>query len=190
MRLKVFAFFTAFALFASPSFAGYDVVVNGASGWRGNVGKMAIAPAVCPPEVDCIWLNETIADEVEGYSDSLSTVDSTIVSQALFEAGADQLTAENSVLLAEELGVQSFLIVVVGHSGDEQVGALGFPIGSGMFAMGAAKRSQASVEVRIVSADGKLMAKGYGYGDSGFRKKKGVLGKTFAEILAELFPEG
>lgn len=47
--------------------AGYNVEVQKKSSFPEGVGTMAVLPASCPAEVDCVWLNRFIAIQFEGW---------------------------------------------------------------------------------------------------------------------------
>lgn len=55
----------------------------------------------------------------------------------------------------------------------------------------AIQRKQGSLEVRVVSAEGKLLVNAAGYGESTFRRSSNssVLGRVFDEIYYRLFPD-
>jgi hypothetical protein len=52
--------------------------------------------------------------------------------------------------------------------------------------MAPSNRAQGSVEIRVITPDGKSLARGTGFGESGMRKGRGVIGKVFGGLLDEL----
>lgn len=185
MRTKAIIF--VLAIFSSQAWAGYKIEATTAKDWPDSAGKVAVLPAICPADFDCAWLNETIT---EYFSDRAhpAFVDSTTVSQALLDAGTDQLTEENRANIATTLGVQSFFFVVVGSSEVKITGSTGTTIGRSVI-ITPTTVGQGSLEVRIISADGKLLAKATGFGTSGWRSGRRLIGAVFEEVLDRLFPE-
>src|SRR5690606_11773818 len=84
----------ALLLLSQPVLAGYNVDVTKVSSWSEVSGKIAIVPAMCPSDFDCVWLNETMADYVtEGYP---FTAGPEQVAQAMLEAGVESLDGESA----------------------------------------------------------------------------------------------
>lgn len=190
MRQQILWFIVVLALLhASPAIAGYNVEATTVKDWPGVAGKIAVAPASCPADFDCAWLNETINDYFND-NEHVVFVSSQDVSQAMLDAGVEQLDAEGAKKLAELLGVQSFLLVTVGNAETKQeTGTVATPVYGGGFIITGSRVAQGSVDVRIISSDGKTLAKATGFGESSFRKGKGVVGKVFGRLFERLFPE-
>lgn len=174
----------ALLLLSQSALAGYNVDVTKVSNWSEVSGKIAIAPAMCPADFDCVWLNETMAEYVtEGYP---FTAGPQQVAQAMLEAGVESLDGEGAQQIAELLGVDSFLLVVVGNSESTVQSAVAFPAFNGGFVMAPSKRAQGGLEIRVVTSEGKTLARGSGFGESGWRKGRGVIGKVFGNLVDEL----
>lgn len=172
-------------LFSSQLIAGYNVNVAKVKDWSEASGKIAIAPAICPADFDCVWLNETMADYVgaEGYPFTAGPME---VSQGMLEAGVETLDGDSARLVADILGVDSFLIVMVGNSETRANSAVAVPVYGGGFIVAPNNRAQGGVEIRVISSGGKSLARGSGFGESGFRKGRGVIGKVFDSLIDEL----
>ncbi len=175
-------------LAASPAAVAYKVEAITAKDWPSVAGKIAIAPSVCPPDFDCAWLNEVVAEYFAEHEPPVLSVDSQTVSQALLESGTDQLTDANRAQIAEALGVQSFFVVVVGNSEVKSTGAIATSIGHSVI-MTPTTVGTGSLEVRVVSPDGKLLAKATGFGESGWRSGRRLIGAVFEDVFYRLFPE-
>lgn len=167
--------------------AGYNVEATMARDWPAAAGRIAILPSICPPDFDCASLNETIA---EYFYENPDVVTSDAVSQGMIDIGVEYLDEQNRHAVAEALGVGSFLQVVVGNASESNTGAMAYPVGgTGLVGINAIQRKQGSLEVRVVSADGRLLAKAAGFGESTFRRSSsGVIGRVFDEIYYRLFP--
>lgn len=189
MKTSIRAFAATFAL-ALPltAVAGYNVEATLSRDWPGVAGRIAILPAICPPDFDCAALNETVA---EYFYENANVVTPEAVSQGMIDIGVEILDEGSRQALAEELDVGSFLQVVVGNASESTTGAMAYPLGgSGMVGINAIQKKQGSLEVRVVSAEGKLLAKAAGYGESTFRRSSSsVIGRVFDEIYYRLFPE-
>lgn len=168
--------------------AGYNVDATMARDWPGVAGRIAILPSICPADFDCASMNETVA---EYFYENSGVVGSEAVSQAMIDIGIEYVDEQNRQALAAELGVMSFLQVVVGNASESTTGAMAYPMGgTGMVGINAIQRKEGSVEVRVVSAEGKLLAKAVGFGESTFRRSSSsVVGRVFDEIYYRLFPE-
>lgn len=168
--------------------AGYNVDATMSRDWPAVAGRIAILPSVCPSDFDCASLNETVA---EYFYENSNVIMPEVVSQGMMDTGIEFLDAETRPLLAQELGVGSFLQVIVGNASESTTGAMAYPVGGGGLAgINAIQRKQGSLEVRVVSAEGRLLAKATGYGESTFRRSSSsVIGRVFDEIYYRLFPE-
>jgi hypothetical protein len=188
MKIRIMWISALIMAVMSSAHAGYNVDTHTVPGWPKVAGKIAIVPAVCPANFDCVWLNETITDDLEDH-ENISFISQEQVSQAMLEAGVEQITDANLSKMAGILGAQSFLFVTVGDSDTKQSGAVAAPIARGGFILVPSRVAQGGLDVRIVSAEGKVFAKGTGFGESSFRHGKGVVGKIFEKILDALFPD-
>lgn len=172
-------------LACQPARAAYNADVSKVANWAEAAGKIAIAPAMCPSDFDCVWLNETMADYVgaDGYP---FTAGPRQVSQAMLEAGVESLDGEGAKQVADLLGVDSILIVAVGNAETRTSSAIAIPIYGGGFMMSPNNRAQGGLEFRVITPEGRTLARGAGFGESGWRKGRGVVGKVFGTLIDEL----
>ncbi len=175
-----------------PAEAGYTVKVTKVPGFTDVVGTIAVLPANCPPQVDCVQLDVKIAEALSRYS-QIRTIDSKKISQAMLELGLQNVGEHQIAQLAEKVGADSVLIIQIPYSGVEAIGWYGQGQkmkGTNTYSMygGASKVSKGALEVRLVSAQtGRPLMVGKGFAKSGWRKAEGVLVKTFRKILEEAF---
>lgn len=187
-RRKGAALIFALALFGlSPAVARYSVEATTAKDWPAAAGKMAVLPAICPADFDCSGMNEEIAERFADR-EKLAYVGAPTVSQALLDAGTDRLTDENRANLAAALGVQSFFIVVIGSSETTSTGSLATAVGHSVIVTPTTV-GKGSLEVRVISPDGRLLAKATGFGESGWRSGVRLMGALFEDVFERLFPE-
>lgn len=189
MDIRTLAAVAIFALITPLSaLAGYNVEATMSRDWPAAAGRIAILPALCPPDFDCASFNETVDDY---FYENVNVVTSQVVSLGMIDAGIEFLDEDNRQALADELGVGSFMQVIVGNASQSTTGAMAYPVGgTGMVGINAIQRKQGSLEVRVVSAEGRLLAKASGYGESTFRRSSSsVIGRVFDEVYYRLFPE-
>lgn len=98
----------------------------------------------------------------------------------------ETLEGEDAQKVADLLGVDSFLLVVVGNAESHVQSAVALPAFNGGFIMAPNKRAQGGMEIRVVTAEGRTLARGSGFGESGWRKGRGVVGKVFGSLVDEL----
>lgn len=187
VHLSIRAIATTLLLFvALQTFAGYEVEVTKATGFPASAGTVAVLPASCPSDVDCVTLNRTIAANMSRVK--LRSLALPVVRQAMIDARIETITEENRQMLADKLGADSFLVVTVGSADTAAAGGTAIPIG-GVIVLAPSKLARGTVEIRIVGArDGKLLMRGNGAGSSRARAETGVLAKTIARILERAFP--
>lgn len=174
-------------LTTSSAWAGYKIEANTAKDWPSVAGKVAIVPAACPADFDCAWLNKVVGEFFTERPD-IGSVDSSTVSQAMMDTGTDQLTDDNRAQIADALGVQSFVLVVVGSSEVKSTGAIATQVGRSVV-MTPTSTGQGSLELRVISPDGKLLAKATGFGESGWRTGRRLISALFEKTFERLFPE-
>jgi hypothetical protein len=191
--------------------ASYSVEVNRLPELE-NLQRIAVVPGVCPADFDCLWAERVVIEKLvalrrfrfepsktvtdakrnlglqpyDGESSSISApviISAETVRQKMFEAGIIGLDEANRRQVAESLGVDGFLQVIVHGSSKETSGSVGVLIGT-IVTMVPSDVSKGGVEVRVISADeGKLLLRGEAHGSSEFRSPKGVLGKMIGDIL-------
>lgn len=169
-------------LVAVPAIAGINVQLNTAKDWPSVAGKIAIVPANCPVEFDCATINKVITKRFAKRSD-IDSVDLAAVQQALFDISAEELTEQNADQLSKTLGVQSFFLVTVDYSGRN----IGLSSGNSPVAA-SFEIAQGNISVRVVSPDGKLLARATGFGQSSWVNESQVMANTFEEVFDRLFP--
>lgn len=178
---------TLLALLPMLAFAGYNTNVVKTKDWASNARRIAIAPAACPTNFDCAWLNEKISGYVtEGYPFVVGPND---VSLALLEIGAESLSGDAIAMVAQKLNVDSFLIPVVGNAETKKDSAIAVPTYGGGFIVAQDEHAQGSIEIRVIASNGKLLARGNGFGESGIRRSKGVVAKVFGQLVDELLAD-
>lgn len=160
-----------------------------------TAGVVAVLPAICPPEVDCAWLDRRVAGELlrrkkPEFRNAAAT------RAALTQLGAQELTAENRAALAASLGAQTLLEIRVrelqkgraeeGRDPDER------PLAPGQKydrEGGSDGDVRARVEIRAIAAEtGKTVADGAAFGDAPTRSEKKLLGPMVAQLLDRMFP--
>ncbi len=98
--------------------------------------------------------------------------------------GIQAVTDENRAALAERLGADAFLLVVVGHSGSEAEGVGSGVVTGNVVTMSGFAIAKGGVEIAILSAkDGKLLLKGTGFGETDWKTEKGVLSKVLEKLF-------
>ena len=168
--------------------AGYNVRANVARGALDNIRSIAVGPGVCPPDFDCLWLESKLEEQLQGYP-RYDFVSADRVRQAMLDLGIDHLDDSSRLRLAENLKVEAFLVPVIGHSGKESSGAVGVWTGY-TFVMTESQVAKGNVELVLLGgADGKVLFKGSGFGESEWRTGKGVVLKILREILIKTFGE-
>jgi len=175
-----------FAFGLGAAWAGYNVRANVVQGALNTVHSIAVGPGVCPADFDCLWLESKLEEQLQGYP-RFDFVPADRVRQAMLELGIDHLDDGARVRLAETLKVDAFLVPVIAHSGKESAGAVGIWTGY-TFVMTDSPVAKGSVELVLVgAADGKMLFKGSGFGQSEWRTGKGVVLKIVREILIKTF---
>jgi len=184
LKFLVASFFCAACATAE---AGYNVDVKKKSSFPDGVGTIAILPTACPSTVNCVWLEKKL-DQLLAKRPDIRVIPASAVGQAMLDESISAFDDASRQLLAQKLSADSFMQVVVGHSGTDSNGAYGTMIGNSMF-IGESEVSVGGLQVRIVAAsDATVLLSATGHGKSEFRQPEGVLAKIFAEILVRAFP--
>ena len=179
--------FTAAAvlLIVAGTAYGYSIHVNKVADFPSSFKRLAMLPAVGPAGVDAIWVEQVVLEKF--LKKKLQVVPAVVVRQVMFDMGIKQLDESNRHALADRLQVDAFIAAAVDSAGTENAGSVGVFIGA-IFTAVPTDRNTGSVQLAIVSAEtGRVLMEGTGYGQSELRSKKGVIGKTFAEIVDRAF---
>lgn len=183
MRIRQHAIIVLTLLTASsPTFAKYSVEVHSVPDFKQLVHSVAIMPALCPPDLDCLWLEKRIAEHLDTYR-GVTVVPAERVRAMMFEMGVEHLDQSARAALSEKLKVDAFAVPLVEHSESQSSGMVGFWVGStvGMVDTSVIK---GKVELLIVQAgSGTVLVKGIGYGKSGSRTDKGTVFEIFRRII-------
>jgi hypothetical protein len=170
---------------AAPAYA-YSVHVNKVEHFATSFQKLAMLSAAAPANVDAIWVERVVLEKF--LSKNLQILPASVVRQVMFELEIKELTVENRRLLADKLGVDAFVVAAVDSAGTENAGTVGVFVGT-VFTAVPSERNTGSVQLAIIAAEsGKTLMEGTGYGQSELRSRKGVIGRTFAEIVNRAFP--
>ena len=185
------------ALWLLPATLAADFRIEGGANddFRQTAGVVAVLPAICPAEVDCVWLDRKIAGELlrrrkPEFRSAAAT------QAALTAVGAKELTAESRTPLAASLGAQTLLEIRVrelekvrakrGRDPDETPLAPG-----GKYARGDGSDDsvRGRLEIRAISAEtGRTVAEGAAFGDAPGLSEKKLLGPMVAQLLDRMFP--
>lgn len=168
--------------------AGYNVQTNKLPGALDGVRRLAVAPGSCAGDVDCLWLETKVAEELKALG-RYGIIEAQEVRQRMLELGINRFGEGDLKGLAEKLGVEAFVVPIVGHSGTEVSGVSGVVVGGWLYG-DTEKIAKGSAELIVVRAsDGKAVIRGTGSGKSEIRTGKGVVLKVFKEIIAKAFGE-
>jgi hypothetical protein len=169
-----------------PTFPGYDVQVTASPEIRSTIMAIAVIPVSCPRDVNCVWIERALLDDLRQYPE-FTVVSTSRVREVMLALGVETIDNAARTALADALKVDAFLVPVVGHSGTESQGAVGIWTGTTVI-MTDSSVSKGSVELHLLRAsDGKALLRGSGFGESEFRSGKGVVRKVFRQILREAF---
>lgn len=171
-------------LLAANAFA-YSVSVNKVSGFDTSFTALAMLPGTGPTGFDTIWLDNLLAQKLAARG--ITVLPASVVRQAMFDLEIKQLTDDTRKQLAQKLNVDAFIVAAVDAWGTENAGTVGVFV-AGIFTAVPSDRNTGSVQLAIIAADsGKVLMQGAGHGQSELRSKRGVIGKTFDRILAQVF---
>ncbi len=178
--------------------AGFRIEGGANDDFRQTAGVVAVLPAICPAEVDCVWLDRKIAGELlrrrkPEFRSAAAT------RAALTAVGAKELTAENRTPLAASLGAQTLLEIRVrelekvrakrGRDPDERPLAPGEKYARGDGSDGSDDSVRGRLEIRAISAEtGRTVAEGAAFGDAPGLSEKKLLGPMVAQLLDRMFP--
>jgi hypothetical protein len=162
--------------------AGYTIELNSVPNYRQEFSKVAMAPCDCPEDVDCLWLERRLGEQIGLYK-GITVVPAQRVREVMFQLGLQQLDEKSRTQVSEKLDVDSFAVAIVQHSGSQASGMVGFWAGS-TIGMSQTAIVKGKVEFLIVRAtSGEVLVRGIGYGESEWRTDKGVLWNIFRRII-------
>lgn len=169
----------------TPNALAYSVQVNKTADFATTFTTLAVLPASCPPDFDCLWVENILAEKLRGRG--VTVVPTTVVRQQMFDLEIKTITSENRQALAQKLGVEAFVVASVDSVATESGAATGVFIGN-IFTAVPSKKNSGCVQLAIVSAEtGKVLMEGSAFGESSARPKRGVVGKSFNLILDRTF---
>src|SRR5688572_26023874 len=115
MRIRQHAIIILTLLTASSlTFARYSVEVHSIPDFRQLIHNVAIMPALCPPDLDCLWLEKRIAEHLDIYR-GIAVIPAERVRAMMFEMGIDHLDESARATLSEKLRVDAFVVPMVEH---------------------------------------------------------------------------
>jgi hypothetical protein len=129
----------------------FDAEVTAPPGFADGLGRVAVLAVACHESVDCAQVEDAAAEELANRRPPFAIVPPARVREALFAAGASELTDELRAALLDELGADGVLEIRV-------------PFANRGDGFGGRRRSEARVEVRLVARDGRLLMTGRGTG--------------------------
>ena len=170
-----------------PAISGYSIDVNKAPDFPSGAGTIAILPPICPPDVDAIWVAETVAYEVKARYKG-TVIEPKQVRQTMFEMGMEKIDDTNSQELAKKMGATSILVVKVSASGTSSTGsAYGTATGTTVSAF-SFQLAKGGMEFNLVSIENnKMLMKAVGFGETDWKTSKGVLRTLIEKSLREAF---
>ena len=162
---------------ASAARADFDAEVTAPTNFTAGLKRVAVVAIDCHEAVDCNQVEDAVAEELTNLRPGFEVVAPSAVREELFARGVTSLSAELRSPVLETLAADAVLEIRV-------------PFASRGDGFGGSRRSEARVEVRLVTADGTLRMSGRGSG----RPKNVVSGtervaSTVVEhVLAKAFP--
>lgn len=176
-------------LFAAiPASGKVTVDVQKSAELEATVKTVAMLPATCPSHIDCLWIDDRLAEEF-GKRTPFRVVTARQVKQLLFELGVAAVDDSSRATVLERLHADALVVPIVMHSGKESEGTVGVWSGPTMVLVPDEKKT-GRVALAIYGTDGRQLLRGEGYARSGndLKKERGVILMTFTEILKEAFP--
>ncbi len=199
-----------FVIGCFQTLAGYNVEVTTVRDFRKGIKSVAVLPADCVADVDCLWVEAKLTEHLSKYK-SLVFVPPSRVKQVMLEKGISKLDETGRRKLATALEVQAFLVPIVGvaksvdgvlsygpafqapHSGGMVLtppdgsppGVVrDFVDGPPLPPASATDATTAYVALLLVAADsGQVLLEGHGVGRSMWRTHKGTVVQIFREVL-------
>jgi hypothetical protein len=162
---------------ATAARADFDAEVTAPEGFAAGLSRIAVIAVECHEAVDCHQVEDAAAEELTGLKPGFAVVPTRAVRDELFARGATALSPELRGPVLAKVGADGVLEIRV-------------PFASRGDGFGGRRRSEARVELRLVTAEGTLRMSGRGSG----RPKNVVAGTervaatVIEHILAKAFP--
>lgn len=172
---------------ATAASAKVTVDVQQATDLEDVVESVALLPARCPVHIDCIWMDDRLAEEFAKHA-PFQVISARQVKQALFDLGIAVLDDSTRAVVLEKLDADALAVPVVMHSGKESEGAVGVVSGPTVVVVPDEKKT-GRVSLTILAPDGRQLLHGEGHARSGndLKKERGVILMTFRKLLREAF---
>jgi len=164
-------------LSATTARADFNADVTAPKDFAAGLTRVAVIAVECHEAVDCGQVEDAAAEELVNLKPGFAVVPTSAVRQELFARGVTSMTPELRGPVLEKLGADAVLEIRV-------------PFANRGDGFGGRRRSEARVELRLVTADGALRMSGRGSG----RPKNVVSGTervastVIEHILAKAFP--
>lgn len=97
--LRVAAFVISLVV-APASLWAYSVQVNKVPDFATSFSKLAVLPAACPPDFDCLWVEAVLGDKLRARG--LDVMPTVVVRQWMFDLEITAVTPENRNVLRRE----------------------------------------------------------------------------------------
>lgn len=186
-----------FAAWLLPVALAADFRIEGGAtnDFQQAAGIVAVLPAICPANVDCVWLDRQVEGEILRRKKP-EFRSAAAARAALTALGAQEVSAENRTALAASLGAQTLLEIRVRElekvrtrwKPDPDEVAPG-PTGKSDRGNETDREVRGRLEIRAISAEtGKTLAEGAAFGDAPASSEKKLLGPMLAELMARMFP--
>lgn len=172
---------------ATGTFAKVTVDVQKAADLEEVVETVALLPATCPPHIDCIWMDDRLAEEF-GKHAPFRVISARQVKQTLFDLGIAAVGESTRAAVLEKLDADALVVPIVMHSGKESEGEVGVVSGPTMVLVPDEKKI-GRVSLTILAPDGRQLLRGEGHARSGndLKKESGMILMTFRKLLEEAF---
>ncbi len=171
-----------FILGTLPAFGGYSVDISSVPDFRESIRVVAMAPGTCPDDIDCLWIEERVGNQMSLYK-GITVIPAKQVRDVMFALKIEHLDEQNRAILADKLGADSFAVSIIQHAGTKSSGAVGFWTGYSV-SMIESEVAKGTVQLLIVKASsGEVLMKGIGHGESSLRTGKGVVFNIFRRII-------
>lgn len=188
MRKTVVLGISAICFTCGFLWASYSAQVQQVPDLKQKVKTIALAPMNCPEDLDCLWVEDELAQTIASYK-LFNVVRTEQVRQALFQLGAKSVNDDNRAAVLKQLGADAMVFATVGSAGTKTDGAVGVFTGASVV-VAPRKIKHGNVELAVVASDGQLLLQGLANGTSrnGFKSEKGVVLTAFKSILEKAFP--
>ncbi len=164
------------SLAAGAARADFDAEVTASPDFTAGLRRVAVIAVACHESVDCTQVEDAAAEELTGRKPGFEVVSPSAIRDELFARGATELSDDLRPAILEKLGVDGVLEIRV-------------PFANRGDGFGGKRRSEARVEVRLVTREGELRMSGRGSGRpknvvSGTER---VVGTVIEKILLKAF---